>query len=148
MLTELCQYLRNWFCEDSDIVVGTIVIGGGVITAPDCVIQQGQYIRIVGSIFNDGVVQYGTDELSDETFEGSIWLMKVPKVVQQLAEDIAEWQAKYGGINSKAMSPFTSESFAGYSYSKSSGNSYGSEDEPTAGWQSAFAPRLAPWRKL
>ena len=148
MLTEICEYLRNWFCEDSDIYVGTIRIGDGIITAPNCNIQTGQYVRIVNSVFNDGVIKYGGDELTDETFDGAIWLMKVPKVVQQLAEDIAEWQSKYGGINSKAMSPFNSESFAGYSYSKSSGNSYGSEDEPTAGWQSAFAPRLAPWRKL
>lgn len=146
MLTEICEYLRNWFCDDSDIIVGNIAVGDSEITVPYGVIQPGQYVRIVGSVFNDGVIRYGTDDLTDEEFDGAVWPMRVPKAVIQLAEDIEAWQAKYGKADSKAMSPFNSESFAGYSYSKSSGGS-GEVASPT-NWQGVFAARLSPWRKL
>ena len=88
------------------------------------------------------------DELTPETFDGAVWLMKVPKNLLILAEEIMDWQDKYGGVDSKAMSPFTSESFAGYSYSKSGGYSYGQNSTPQTGRQTAYATRLAPWRKL
>lgn len=148
MLTEICGYLRNWFCDDSDIIVGNIVVGDSEITVPYGVIQPGQYIRIVGSVFNDGVICYGTDELTNEEFDGAVWPMRVPKAVIQLAEDIEAWQAQYGKADSKAMSPFNSESFAGYSYSKSSGGSVSGEVASPTNWQGVFAARLSPWRKL
>ena len=149
MLTEICEYLRNWFCDDSDMIVGNIVIGDGEITVPYGLIQPGQYLRIIGSVFNDGVIQYGTDELVPETFDGAIWPMRVPKALVLLDEEIEEWQTKYGSADSKAMSPFNSESFAGYSYSKSGGivSADGSVATPN-NWQGVFAARLSPWRKL
>ena len=143
MLTEICGYLHNWFCEDSDIIIGTITVGDGSIAVPYGSIQPGQYIRIVGSVFNDGVIQYGTDELVDETFEGAVWPMKVPKAVIAIAEEITQWQEKYGGYDNKSMSPYNSESFAGYSYSKSGGDA-----TTQSGWQSVYSSRLNPWRKL
>lgn len=146
MLTEICEYLHNWFCEDSDIIVGNIVIGDSEITVPNGSIQPGQYIRIVGSVFNDGVWQYGEAMFKPETFNGAVWLMKVPLAVIQLATDIEDWQDKYGGLDSKAMSPFDSESFAGYSYSKSSGGT--GEIASQTNWQGVFLGRLSPWRKL
>ena len=53
MLTEICEYLRNWFCEDSDKIIGNIVVGDSEITVPYGVIQPGQYIRIIDSVFNN-----------------------------------------------------------------------------------------------
>lgn len=149
MLTEICEYLRNWFCDDSEIIVGTITIGDGEITVPYGLIQPGQYLRIIGSVFNDGVIQYGTDELVPETFDGAIWPMRVPKALVLLDGEIEEWQTKYGSADSKAMSPFNSESFAGYSYSKSGGTVSvdGSVATPN-NWKGVFAARLSPWRKL
>ena len=149
MLTEICGYLRNWFCDDSDIIVGNIVVGDSEITVPYGVIQPGQYVRIVGSVFNDGVICYGKDELTNEEFDGAVWPMRGPKAVIKLAEDIEAWQAQYGKADSKAMSPFNSESFAGYSYSKSGGtvSADGSVATPN-NWQGVFAARLSPWRKL
>ena len=41
-------------------------------------------------------------------------------------------------------SPYVSESFGGYSYTKRSGSDSGS----VGGWQEAFKARLSPWRKL
>ena len=146
MLTEICAYLHNWFCEDSDMIVGNIVIGDSEITVPNVVIQPGQYIRIIGSVFNDGVWQYGEATFRPETFDGAVWLMRIPQTVIQLATDIEDWQAKYGSVDSKAMSPFNSESFGGYSYSKSGGGSAGSSSVPT--WQSVYASRLRRYRRL
>jgi len=148
MLTEICEYLRNWFCEDSDKIIGNIVVGDSEITVPYGVIQPGQYIRIIDSVFNNGVWQYGEAGFVPETFDGAVWPMKVPQAVIQLATDIEDWQAKYGGVDSKAMSPFNSEAYAGYSYSKSSGGSVAGEVTSPTNWQGVFAARLSPWRKL
>lgn len=148
VLTELCQELHNWFVLDK--VFGTVTISGGSITidgeAP--ALLQNQYFRIVGSVFNDGVHKYGdqTDTLTDETFDGAIWLMGVPKAVIDLASEIAAWVAKYGGAEGVATSPFASESFGGYSYSKATFSSSGGSGAAT--WQTVFKSRLNAWRKI
>lgn len=144
MLTELCQELKNWF--DKDRFFGTFTISGGSIGLSETGIQNGQYFRIVGSVFNDGVHQYPAAGLTDETFDGAVWLMAVPQAVITLNQDIMAWQRKYGTADSEAMSPFTSESFGGYSYSKGSGSS--GSDGGGVTWQSVFASRLNLWRKI
>ena len=147
MLNELCGYLRNWF--DKERYFGDFTITGGVISSSvDLHLIENQYIRIVGSVLNDGVYQYkseGIQELVNESFNGSIWALAIPKEVIAIDKEIDAWQAKYGGSGSASMSPFTSESFGGYSYSKSSGNS---ADGSGVGWQNAFANRLNQWRKI
>lgn len=148
MLTILCEYLRNWFDEECKKYIGTITIADGEISIRNNPIEfkTGQYFRIVGSVYNDGVHHFPDYDLSDEEFDGAVWEMKIPKEVVCLAEDISEWQEKYGSVNSPAMSPFNSESFAGYSYNKSTGVA-GGEKSPTS-WHSAFDSRLSVWRKL
>lgn len=150
MLTILCEYLRNWFDEECFKVIGTITIADGVISVRNnpITLKNGQYFRVVGSVYNDGVHQFPDYSLSDETFEGAIWEMKVPQQVVDLAEDITKWVAKYGSIDNPAMSPFNSESFAGYSYSKSTGASGPDGNESSTSWQSVFKSRLNMWRKL
>jgi hypothetical protein len=154
MLTELCQYLKNWF--ELDQISGEVTITYGTITvvsdnlifngsAPT--ILPGQYIHIEGSVFNNGVFKYGEESLTDETFNGTIWLMGVPQAIIDLDAEITEWRQKYESVSSPAMSPFNSESFKGYSYSKST-ISGGSGAESALGWQNVFGPRLAPWRKI
>lgn len=154
MLTELCQYLKNWF--ELDQISGKVTITDGNITvvsdsllfsgsAPT--IKIGQYIHIEGSIFNNGVFQYGSDMLTDETFDGTVWLMGIPQAVIDLDAEITAWRDKYESISSPAMSPFNSESFKGYSYSKGT-VSNGTGAESALGWQNVFGPRLAPWRKI
>ena len=145
MLDQICGYLKNWF--EKDKYVGDITIEDNVIT-PVMPIQDGQYIRIVNSVFNDGIYKMPLEEgvnLTDETFHGGVWLLAIPKEVLDLATDIEAWQAKYGGVDSQAMSPFNSESFGGYSYSKSSAGADGSN---SGTWQSAFSARLSRWRKI
>ena len=142
MLTELCQELRNWF--EREKYFGTFTIENGQINVPDGSLQSGQYFRIVGSVFNDGVHQYGTDELRDEVFEGAIWSMAVPPAVIDLSERISEWVTKYGD---SVSSPYSSESFGGYSYQKANvGQGNAASSNPT--WQSTFANELNRYRKI
>lgn len=154
MLTELCQYLKNWFNRkpNGDYYPkynGKVVISeGNIIFADSFALVDGQYYRIMGSLFNDGVHKVG-DTLIDEVFEGAVWSMAVPPVVVSLAAEIADWQAKYGSVDSEAMSPFQSESFGGYSYSKSGGGySASGANKNAATWENVFAARLEPWRKI
>ena len=143
MLTELCQELRNWF--DRERRTGTFTIANGNITADFLV--PGQYFRIMGSIFSDGVHIYPAQNLPSETFTGSVWALAIPDPVIKLSAEIEEWRDKYEDIDSTAMSPYNSESFGGYSYSKSASGSGGSGASGT-NWKSAFANRLNMWRKL
>lgn len=140
MLEEVLNHLHNWF--QLEISPGTYTIEEGGIALP-CLLP-GQYFRIVGSVFNDGLHQYGPamELLQDETFTGAVWALAIPKPVVDLADEIAAWQAKY---KDTVESPYTSESFGGYSYSKASG---AGDSGGSGGWQAAFRARLNPYRKL
>ena len=142
MLTELCQELKNWF--DTERHFGLFTIENGELSVP--FLQNGQFFRICGSVFNDGVHQYPATGLADETFDGAVWAMAIPPEVVALATEVAEWKEKYGSADSAAMSPFQSESFGGYSYSKGSGA--GTAGSASVTWQGAFAGRLNLWRKI
>lgn len=139
MLTELCQELHNWFNNRDEIQFGAFAIDGGTLSLPFLV--DGQYYRIVGSVFNDGVHQYGVDVLTDETFTGAIWPMKIPQAVLDLDAKITAWQE----ANKKVLdSPYQSESWNGYSYSLKSGGTNGG----AITWQSNFASEMNRWRKI
>lgn len=143
ILTEVCEYLNNFFWRSK--IVGNFKIEDGSISVTT--LKEGQYFRIVGSIFNDGVHEYPATDLKDEEFEGAIWSMAVPQAVIDLASDIKEWVEKYGNVESEAMSPFNSESFGNYSYSKGSSSDSSASGSPNS-WQSVFGARLAPYRRL
>jgi hypothetical protein len=141
-LTELCQELRNWF--ERDKFFGEFTIENGTINVPDGSLQDGQFFRVIGSVFNDGVHKYGEGELTDEVFKGAIWSMAVPPAVIDLSERISAWVTKYG---ESVSSPYSSESFGGYSYVKASGVGQGNATSgPT--WQSTFASELNRYRKI
>ena len=150
MLTELCKELNNWFDEASNgekrRFFGTFVIENAAIDLTGTGIKSGQYFRIVGSDFNDGVHQY-PENLTDEIFDGAVWLMAITQEDITLASDIEEWKDKFEAIDSPAMSPYNSESFGGYSYTKVNGSS-GAGAENTSTWQVQFRSRLNQWRKI
>lgn len=139
MLTELCRECRNWFTSDEDKHVGTFTVKDGTITPLDF-LQDGQYFRIVGSTFNDGVHQYPQSNLIDEVFNGSVWAMKIPPSFLALNTEIDD----YSKSDAAAISPYASESWGGYSYTKAT-NAAG---KPDSSWQNVFASRLNVWRKL
>ena len=138
MLTEICAELRNWFVVPNGRHFGKFEISGGSI-APLDFLQEGQYFRIVGSVFNDGVYQYPATSLTDEVFEGAVWAMAVPPTLIALSAEIEE----YNNSDAGKPSPFTSESFGGYAYTKATD----ANGAPIC-WQKAFASRLNKWRKL
>ena len=148
MLTELCKEIKNWFTYNTPKFFGTFVIEDGKLTG-DYGLQENQYFRIIGSVFNDGVYQYNDElELQDETFDGALWAMAVPQEVIALAAEISDWKDKYQTIDSPAMSPYNSESFGGYSYSKNGGGSSSGNVDLSGTWQGVFADRLTQWRKI
>lgn len=142
MLNELCLELNNFF--EYAIYIGDVTIENGAVQTE--LLQDGQYFRIVGSVFNDGVYQYPTTDLHDETYHGGLWAMAVPKEVIALADEIREWKEKYLSVDSTAMSPYVSESFGGYTYQK--GSSYSGDNASSVSWKNVFADRLKGWRKL
>ena len=152
MLTEICAYLNNWFDIDEyhrklPRKEGHFTIAEGSLPDLEGFVIEGQCFLIYGSFLNDGVYVYSEDlKLKDEEFNGVIQTMHVPLDLLTLNAEIDAWTALYGGVNSTAMSPYNSESFGGYSYSKSgeSGSGGGSAYDPL----SMFASRLNRWRKI
>lgn len=139
MMDEICAYLRNWFSDQKDRHSTTYAVINGNIALP--FLLDGQYFRVIGSRFNDGVHCCGdkSDELRDEEFEGAIWAMSPPPALISLAEEIEKWTAE----NAAALaSPYQSESFGGYSYTKAAGPG------GALSWQDVFAARLERWRKI
>jgi len=147
MLTEICAEIKNYFTYESDKHFGSWSIVDGLIT-PSFDIPT-DYIRIVGSHLNDGVHKLSDADLVDEgTFKGAIWVMSPPKAFLDLAAEIAEWQAKNGNVDSHAMSPYNSESFGGYSYSKAGAASSDGNTNGAANWVGAYNSRLKIYRKI
>ena len=138
MLEQVLMNIRNWFTVDGGIYSGTFTIEDGGITLP--FLANGQYFRICGSVFNDGLHQYPEDDLVDETFNGTIWALAIPPAVVDLADEISKWQEKNGEA---ASGIYQSESFGGYQYSKQTESDGGQ----VTVW-SAFRKRLNQWRKL
>ncbi len=134
MLETVMREVNNFFPVDK--VQDTFTVQDGSITLP--FLRKGQYFRVVGSIFNDGVYQYPADGLTDEVFDGAVWALAVPKAFLDLIKEVETYQTKNG-----EPGPFTSESFGGYSYSKAT-NASG----VAVGWQDVFKSRLNTWRRI
>lgn len=144
-LEELLNELNNWFERDGGgkpmpRLHGRFEVKGGAIELPEGFLAEGQLFRVLGSAMNDGLHQWPATGMVDESFEGHVHALAVPKAVKQLAADIDEWKAQNGKAE---VSPYQSESFGGYSYTLKGG---GNDGAPT--WRSAFAARMRPWRKL
>ena len=138
IITEICAELRNWFVVPNGVHIQTYTISGGSI-APLDFLQEGQYFRIIGSVFNDGVHQYPASDLTDEVFHGAVWAMAVPTAVIDLATEIEEYNKSDAG----KASPYISENFGGYGYTKATGS-----NGKVLTWKSVFADALNRYRKL
>lgn len=138
ILEDVLGYIHNWFVRDT-IPVDDCTIEDGAL--PGSVpIPDGVWYRIQGSYLNEGMHLKGDDNLTDETFSGTITTHVIPAPLLAVCEEVSEWHAKYGA---ESNSPYQSESFGGYSYTKASGSG-----EASGGWQSAFGGRFRKWRKL
>lgn len=140
MLEELLRTLNNWFERDS--LVGDFKVVGGALLVPEGFLKEGQYLRVIGSTFNDGLSCWPVHDMVDEEFAGEVRALAVPPAVVALSEQIDKWRAD----NQKALdAPYASESFGGYSYSKE--GSVSSQNGST-GWRAHFRDQLNQWRKL
>ena len=140
-INDFCEEVNNYF--EQTRIFGKFEIVDGNIDLNKYDIQEGQYIRVVGSVFNDGVYQYPIppeNELVDEKFDGAIWVMAVPSSVVTQIEEINQWEA----MNQSTLnSPYQSESFGGYSYTLKAENAEGGLN-----WQTHFRRKLDRWRKV
>ena len=136
MIDDICAEIRNYFTEDADKHIGYFQIRNGSIE-PSFEIPT-DYIRIVGSRQNDGVHRLSDMDLIDEgLFRGAIWVMTPPRSFLRLVEEISSYERESGKI---IYSPYTSESFAGYSYTK------GNAEENS--WKRKFGTQLNLYRRL
>lgn len=138
MLETVLNHLHNWFPVAGGARAGTFIIVSGSLPLTN--VLDGQYYKIEGSVFNDGLHKYGdgNDVLTDETFTGRIIPLAIPKAVVNLSDEIAAWCAN------NPESDKISESFDGYSYSRGTdGNG-----SAAGGWQTAFRSRLNTWKKV
>ncbi len=139
MLENVLRHVRNWFLAQDGIHTGAFTIAEGSIVLP--FLLPGQYFRIVGSMLNDGVYKYPAEGLADESFDGVVWALVIPRAFLVLVSDIEAWQEKNGAA---VAGPYQSESFGGYSYTKATDSATGG----AVSWEAAFRSRLNQWRKL
>lgn len=144
-ITDFCEVTRNWF--DVSRHIGEYKIENGLIDLDYGAGQYlpeplpNQYIRIVGSVLNDGIYKNAEDEFegfADEIFKGAIWYLAIPNAVQELVGKINSWEEQNADALNKA---YQSESFGGYSYS-TGGNGEG------ISWQTHFAKDIERWQKI
>lgn len=146
-LEEILWHLHNWFEKDSQVLIVSDceIDGGGLPASIADMLHEGQWYRIQGSWLNEGLHCHPDENLSAETFDGSITLMRIPAPLLRVAEDIDAWKAK----NAEALdSPYASESFGGYTYTLKGEMSSQNGSQGLSGWRAVFRDRLNPWRKL
>lgn len=140
VLENVLRYINNRF--ERSFVSGTFSIEDGALDVVGAL--DGQYVWLEGSALNDGLHQYPLQGLSDEEFDGAVWLLAVPPAVVSVANEIEAWTTAHADA---IGSPLSSESFGGYSYTRASGGATGNEVPPEA-WQLQFGAKLRPWKKL
>ena len=142
MLDKILRELGWYRHPDHQYVVDTqfrkFTIEGGKI-APSDFLKEKDYYRIIGSKHNDGLHQYPNSDLTDEMFDGAVWVMRLPPAVVTLAQEIEKYEKSDAG----KPSAFTSESFGGYAYSKAKN----AKGVPLS-WKGVFEDDLRPWRMI
>ena len=136
LMQEVMESIHNWFPHS--YAGGRFSITDGALVQ-DVGLKNGQYYRVTGSVFNDGLHQHPDTSMYDEEFDGEVWLLAVPQSFSSLCDEIAAYVEK-----NPADDALVSESFGGYSYTKGTSSVTG----VAAGWRDAFRLRLNPYRKL
>lgn len=150
MLEDVCNFVHNYF--ELERHIGVFEVTDGMLSLS--FLLEGQRFKVIGSALNDGIYTYHADGIKDdddvdsvmlgtETFNGTIVSMGVPKAFGKIVSDIIAWQEKNKDV---LDSPYTSESFGGYSYTKASGS--GANAGGQLSWQDVFRTRLNAYRKL
>lgn len=140
----LMQECNNYFYKTYEH--STFAIQDGIINSTGKYLV-GQYIKIEGSILNDGVYKIESmnnnkiniTELSNEVFEGCIYGLSVPKGFIELSTKIKQFiddpKAKITNL--------TSESFNNYSYSRGS-----KQNGANITWNDIFIDDIRSYKSL
>lgn len=154
-LGRVLAHIHNWFTRETLSLSGCEVVGGQLPASVAEAVPSGAWYRIEGSYLNDGLHLRGAEDegLADETFDGTLYVLAVPKELLAVVDEIADWVTANAEARSKAASsPYQSESFGGYTYTIRSdlagGSSGSSGGGGLTGWQAAFRSDLNPYRRL
>lgn len=148
-LESVLSHIHNWFVRGTASVRGCAISGGELPEGVAGGILDGQWYRIEGSALNDGLHLHPDTELLDETFDGTISTLAIPRPLLALSEEIGEWiEDTKEADKAKRSAKYRSESFGGYSYSVGDDSRSGSGNGGLNGWKAAFAGDLNAWRKL
>jgi hypothetical protein len=145
MLYEICEHLHNFFDQRDgeyiDRAYDEFTISNGVLSPLSSSLIAGQYIRIVGSLLNDGIYllpdDFSVSELADETFTGAVFGLDISKDLVTLSTEITAYVA------ANPATGYVSESFGGWSGSRATGAS----GAPLS-WETVYGARLNRWRKI
>ena len=147
-LERVLDHIYNWFplggypLDAARRHKSTYTVTGGALQGCEGFLLPGQYYRIVGSIFNDGLHRFGEYGLTDETFTGEVWPLAIPKAVLTIAADVVKYDAE-NPLNDKV-----SESFGGYSYTRAGSASSGASSGSVSGGLYVYGARLNPYRRM
>ncbi len=140
MIEEVLAYLRNWFEYSFDLI--PLEITDGKLPLPNSI--NGQYVRLTGSVLNDGLYVVDSYSIKLEREEPvkdvCISYLAIPQSLLDLIKEIEKWQGEQNAVSS----PLESESFGGYSYTKKNAGDSGAGYS----WKNEFAKRLARWKKI
>ena len=136
LITQICRHIKNYF--EYEFHPGSYTVSDGKISPCDFLIE-GDFYRISGSRYNDGVHRHPASDLKDESFDGIVSLMALPDGFLKTVSEIES----YCSSDDTSASPYLSESFGGYSYTRLTGS-----DGVGIPWQRAFKSRLNEWRKI
>jgi hypothetical protein len=148
MLNEICEHLHNFFDrrddgEYIDRTAGTFTILNGLISPLPSSLIAGQYIRIVGSLLNDGIYllpsNFTISSLVNETFTGAIFGLSISsdRVFLTRVSEITAYVA------ANPATGFVSESFGGWSGTRATG-----ANGAVSPWQIVYEKQLNRWRKM
>lgn len=140
LINAMCSNIRNYFPIVK--IMDDFTIEGGRISLS--FLKPGQYFRVLGSVFNDGVWKYDENlMMQDEVFYGIIWSMRVPPDFIALSEEIEA----YNQTEASKPNGYESESFGGYSYVKAGGRTVNASPNSNQ-WEQVFKSRLNRYRKM
>ena len=126
---ELMRLCRNAF--EVERVDGEFTLEGGRVS-PGFSPGNGEWVAIRGSRWNDGVHKVEDGDLPDtvdETFRGTVWVLRPPMDFLRLCRRIDRYQQR-GEPEAER------ERFGEY------------EVSGRKSWQQVFAGELAPWRRM
>ena len=143
LITEIMKLIDKYFINYKQVEKGNFIIKDGIIDVTSPYIK-GQYIRIIGSILNDGVYLVSDDLLTlagaqDEVFNGMILGLSVPRDFIKLVDDIEKFE-KSSDIEKRDLA---SVRIGEYAETRATG-----KDGTPISWQSVFRRDLDKYRRM